>query len=179
MLPLPAFRAPSRRHAVLVGALVSVAAVVAVALSARGTFSPRVLIPVVAAFMAGSAVLRAVRTRDRGAVLAGHAHSRIEQFGGGFYGTVALATWVYLEGLGLHALWAESSGPGDFVTTLSVNRLIGFGVDSTLNAVWAGMWPLHWVSEMGLAPTVAAAAVAAAVYGLALRVSGAARPAEV
>lgn len=63
-------------------------------------------------------------------------------FGGGFYGLVALYTWILIE-------WDEISdfimGLGDLVLRFDLGVLIRFFIDSIMNFVWAIAWPMYWL----------------------------------
>ncbi len=90
----------------------------------------------------------------RGGRAAGHVRRRtrsmVQRLGGGAYGVVGLATWLYLEAQTLADDVARATGLMDFVEQKSFSWLIGFSVDSVLNAVWAGIWPVYWFKDQPL-----------------------------
>ncbi|HZG41813.1 MAG TPA: hypothetical protein VEY93_02545 [Longimicrobium sp.] len=87
----------------------------------------------------------------RGGRAAGHVRRRtrsmVQQLGGGAYGVVGLATWLYLEAQTLAEDLGKATGVMDFIEQKSFSWLIGFSVDSVLNAVWAGIWPVYWFMD--------------------------------
>lgn len=70
------------------------------------------------------------------------------RFGGGFYGLVALYTWLVVE-------WGEVlsflGGLGDIILNLDPGALIGllikFFIESIMNFVVAISWPAYWLRE--------------------------------
>jgi hypothetical protein len=71
----------------------------------------------------------------------------VQRLGGGAYGVVGLATWLYLEAQTLAGDVGKATGLMDFIEQKPVSWLIGFSVDSVLNAVWAGIWPIYWFKD--------------------------------
>ena len=72
------------------------------------------------------------------------------RFGGGFYGLMALYTWLLIE-------WDDAASfifqLGDIVINLDPGLLIGalveFFVESVMNFVLAIAWPAYWLTETG------------------------------
>jgi hypothetical protein len=70
------------------------------------------------------------------------------QFGGGFYGLVALYTWLLIE-------WDDVAdflgGLGDIVLRFDIGALIslliGLFIESIMNFVAAIAWPAYWLGE--------------------------------
>jgi hypothetical protein len=87
----------------------------------------------------------------RGGRAAGHVRRRtrsmVQRLGSGAYGVVGLATWLFLEAQTLAGDVAKATGLMDFIEQKSFSWLIGFSVDSVLNAVWAGIWPIYWFKD--------------------------------
>lgn len=102
-----------------------------------------------------------LRGRSRRARLRESVLSRVEEYGGGVYGTGAGITLLVLSAATLQQEWAQASGPGDFLRGMTLDFWMGFSGDSIRNAVQAGIWPLHWYANHGL---VAALAVGAAAW---------------
>jgi hypothetical protein len=98
---------------------------------------------------------RSRRARLRESVL-----SRVEEYGGGVYGTGAGITLLILSAATLQEEWARANGLMDFLRGMTLEFWIGFSGDSIRNAVQAGLWPIHWYSNHGLAAAVAVGAVA-------------------
>jgi hypothetical protein len=101
--------------------------------------------------------------RGGGARMRGSLSDRVRAFGGGTYGTMTLATLLYLEGQGLYGEWVRAHGLLDFLEGRSVEWLVGFGGDSFRNALWAGLWPLYWFREHGFVALGVAGALTSAV----------------
>lgn len=150
--------APLRTQLAVLGAIV-LFAVVAGVLLAWNPVDPIWWLTALALYSGCAALLAWVRRSDRAAVLRTRIGESVEEFGGGFYGTGGLATFLYLEGLELHSRWAAAPGWGEFLRTLSLEWLIGFSVDSLLNGVQALIWPVHWMRELGPGPALAGAAL--------------------
>jgi hypothetical protein len=148
------YLATDRRARMALGGMALFAVAVGGAMGAGLHRSP--LVPAV--FMAAMAVsvaragwgwLRG-RARLRESVL-----SHVEEYGGGVYGTGAGITLLVLSARTLPAEWAQAGGPMDFLRGMTLEFWIGFSGDSIRNAIQAGIWPLHWYAEHGLAAAVA------------------------
>jgi hypothetical protein len=152
-----------RRGWMALGVIAAGAAVVGGALGAGVHRSP--LVPAV--LMAAMVVAGArgtwgwLRGRSRRARLREGVLSRVEQYGGGVYGTGAGITLLVLSAASLQREWAQASGVMDFLRGMTLEFWMGFSGDSIRNAVQAGMWPLHWYTHHGL---MAALAVGAAAW---------------
>ena len=86
--------------------------------------------------------------------------AKVEVYGGGFYGTGAAITLLILSAGSLREEWAVADGVWDFLRGMSLEFWIGFSGESIRNAVQAGLWPLHWYSNHGLAAALGVAAAA-------------------
>lgn len=151
-----------RRGWLAVGAIAAVGALAGAAMGAGVHESP--LIPLV--LLAAMAVVtaragwswvagpsRRARVRDS---LLGH----VEEYGGGVYGTGGAITLLVLSASSVQAEWAAASGMMDFMRGMTLEFWIGFSADSIGNAIQAGMWPLHWYANHGLAAALAVGAAA-------------------
>lgn len=65
-----------------------------------------------------------------------------EDHGKGWYGAGAVLSFIWLEGKLLYRDLTEM-GFGDFI----LDRLFGLGfpMESFLNVITAGLWPLYWI----------------------------------
>lgn len=65
-------------------------------------------------------------------------------FGGGFYGLVALYTWILIE-------WDDVRdfllNVGDLVFRFDIGVLIALFIESIMNFVWAIAWPAYWLQQ--------------------------------
>lgn len=84
--------------------------------------------------------------------------------GGGFYGFVAVLTFLYLEAIDLAG---DVAGVGR-AALLDLGWWIGFLVenliDVVLNTVWAAMWPVTWIQHFGIG--LLSGALLAGAYGV-------------
>lgn len=85
-----------------------------------------------------------VRERSRS-----HLRTLLGRYGGGAYGTVALAAFVYLEGRGFVSAWSSAPGVVDFIYQQSLQTLFGFSVAGIMNGVHASLWPLYVLKHFG------------------------------
>jgi hypothetical protein len=152
-----------RRAWMAIGGIAAAGAVIGVALARDVHRSPYVPMVLMAAMVVS--VARAgwgwLRGRSRRARLRESVLSRVEEYGGGVYGTGAAITLLILSARSLQAEWAQAAGPGDFLRGMTLEWWMGFSGESIRNAVQAGIWPVHWYSGHGL---MAAAAVGAAAW---------------
>ncbi len=63
-------------------------------------------------------------------------------FGGGFYGLVALYTWIRIEWDDVAAFIMSLD---DLVMRFDVGVLVRLFIDSIMNFVWAIAWPIYWL----------------------------------
>lgn len=71
-------------------------------------------------------------------------------FGGGFYGLVAVYTWIILA---WNDLWEFLGGVFDIIITLDPGQLIALAIDlfmdSLMDFITAIAWPMYWFSVAG------------------------------
>ncbi|HEX8696728.1 MAG TPA: hypothetical protein VF746_30195 [Longimicrobium sp.] len=146
-------------------------AVLGTALGA-GVFGSPLMPGLLAAVMlvsGGRALLRWLRAGEARTDIRARTAGLLEKFGGGPYGSVALATWLWLEVGSLRGDWLAARGLWDFLEQLSLQWFFGFGAESLLNAVWAFFWWLYWPNHVGFLFTFLAAALAWGLHALAGR----------
>ncbi|HYW11617.1 MAG TPA: hypothetical protein VE871_06650 [Longimicrobium sp.] len=152
-----------RRGWMVLGGIAAAAAGIGFAMGNGLHRSP--LIPVVLTAAMAVCLVRAgwgwLRGPSRRARLHEGALSRVEEYGGGVYGTGAGITLLVLSAASLHEEWARAGGWMDFLRGMTWEFWMGFSGESISNAVQAGLWPIHWYSEHGL---MAASAVGAAAW---------------
>jgi len=107
---------------------------------------------------------RVVRGGRAAAHVRRRTRSMVQRLGGGAYGVIGLATWLFLEAQTLADDVGKATGVVDFIEQKSVSWLIGFSVESVMSAVWAGIWPVYWFKDRPL--------VMGLVFALAWGVSG-------
>jgi len=71
-------------------------------------------------------------------------HSKWVTFGGGFYGLIALLTFIVIELLQIVNFWLNVTGWQDIAALFSIQALIGMFVDSIVNMVKAAIWFTYW-----------------------------------
>ena len=75
-------------------------------------------------------------------------HNKWLSFGGGFYGVVALLTYIVVELAEVRDFMANLGGFFQMLSNLSIDLLIGFIIDSVMNFVTAIAWPFYWINEI-------------------------------
>ena len=75
--------------------------------------------------------------------------------GGGYYALLAVGTFVYLEVQSIAESFASSDGLGDFVSSEIVGTIVTLGIETLLNSLLAGLWPVMWLRWMGPVPALA------------------------
>ncbi|MFT5756017.1 MAG: hypothetical protein ACI9LM_000729 [Alteromonadaceae bacterium] len=71
-------------------------------------------------------------------------HSKWIGFGGGFYGLVALVTFIYIEIKQMVEFLIGVTGVHSFLDLLTLNALIGMFIDSIMNMIKAAIWFTYW-----------------------------------
>lgn len=72
--------------------------------------------------------------------------------GGGYYALLAVGSFVYMEIMSLTGSFLGSENVGEFVQAEMAEKLLTFGLESLLNTLLAGIWPVMWVRWMGAVP---------------------------
>ena len=75
-------------------------------------------------------------------------HRKWLAFGGGFYGVLALLTYVVIELYEIRDFFVQFHGLLDFLNEITLGLLIGFLVNSILNFIWAITWPVYWLERI-------------------------------
>jgi hypothetical protein len=70
--------------------------------------------------------------------------------GGGYYALLAVGPFVYLEVRSLTESFFEAEGVRDFVSGEIIEAIFTFGIKTIINSFLAGIWPMIWISRMGL-----------------------------
>jgi len=71
-------------------------------------------------------------------------HSKWVGFGGGFYGLVALVTFLYIELKQIVEFFISATGLQSFLNLLSISAFIGMFIDSIMNMIKALVWFVYW-----------------------------------
>ena len=91
------------------------------------------------------------------------AGAKVAEFGGGVYGSLAFATLLYLEALDMVGEVADAGSVGAFFGSMGFGWLMKQAIESIGFAVQAMLWPMYWLSVLGLQAVVLAAG---AIWGL-------------
>ncbi|HYR10356.1 MAG TPA: hypothetical protein VEQ60_21455 [Longimicrobium sp.] len=116
-------------------------------------------VPVLLLATAFTAAVRWKRTGVR-RQLRNRAAAGIQEYGGGVYGAMAMATLLQLEAADLVDDVASAGSLAEFVGALDVGWLMGQMMESVGFAIRAGLWPWHWFSEYGMSAVLVAAGAA-------------------
>jgi len=93
-------------------------------------------------------------------------HSKWVTFGGGFYGLIALLTFIVIELLQIVNFWLNVSGWQDITALFTIQALISMFVDSIINMVKAAIWFTYWPEVFNTDNFIAWAIVAYLGYRL-------------
>ncbi|MFC1688025.1 hypothetical protein ACFL07_00010 [Pseudomonadota bacterium] len=75
-------------------------------------------------------------------------HNKWLAFGGGFYGVVALLTYVVVELREIWEFFVQFESISAFFAKISFGMLIGLVIDAIMNFVLAIAWPWYWLTEI-------------------------------
>ena len=75
-------------------------------------------------------------------------HNKWLSFGGGFYGVVALLTYVVVELGEVRDFVSNLGGIFNMIANISLNLIIDFIIDSFMNFFMALAWPYFWMQEI-------------------------------
>ena len=119
-------------------------------------------------FLLASGCMAALRWKRAGVrrQLRSRASARAAEFGGGVYGSMALATLLWLEGSDLVADVSSAGSLGAFIRSLNVGWLMSQLFESIGFAIRAGLWPWHWFSDYGMTAVLIAAGAAVGLDAL-------------
>ncbi|MEM7019034.1 MAG: hypothetical protein AAF512_17040 [Pseudomonadota bacterium] len=82
----------------------------------------------------------------------GHAgtilHSKWTEFGGGFYGLMALITFIVIEGKQIYTFLAAATGADYFLEKINLFTPILIIIDSIKNAIIAFLWFTYWPDQI-------------------------------
>ena len=74
--------------------------------------------------------------------------------GGGYYALLAVGTFMYREVRSIIESVSEAEGVSDFIRSEVVETIITLGIETFLNTLFSGIWPIMWISWMGLTATL-------------------------
>ena len=71
------------------------------------------------------------------------------KFGGGFYGIVAMYTYLLVEWQEIAAFISGFGGFGAFIRNLGIDVIIRMFIEGLKNFITAISWPVYWMHEFG------------------------------
>lgn len=75
-------------------------------------------------------------------------HKHWVEYGGGFYGLIAVLTLLWVEGKEVLDFLADHSSLSQLFQADIVGRVINLMIDAIMNAVMAFAWPAYWLAEI-------------------------------
>ena len=75
-------------------------------------------------------------------------HSKWVTFGGGFYGLIAVLTFLIIEILQIFNFWINVSSWKDVTDLFSISALVSMFVDSIINMITAAIWFTYWPDKL-------------------------------
>ncbi len=88
--------------------------------------------------------------------------------GGGYYALLAVGTFVYLEIQSIVESVGEAASVSDFIRSEIIETIITLGIQTFLNKLMSGIWPLMWIRWMGWTWALAWAGGGYVVWAIAL-----------
>jgi hypothetical protein len=85
---------------------------------------------------------------EAGGVKMNPVHNKWIKFGGGFYGVVALMTFVIVETGEIASFFGQFSENVGKLSQLSADMVINLIIDSLMNFVTAIAWPMYWMNRI-------------------------------
>ena len=76
------------------------------------------------------------------------AHNKWLAFGGGFYGVVALWTYIHVEVGEIRDFLYNLGGFFAMFSNISIDLIIDLIINSLMNFVWAIAWPGYWIGAI-------------------------------
>ncbi|NNJ71794.1 MAG: hypothetical protein HKP09_01295 [Enterobacterales bacterium] len=71
-------------------------------------------------------------------------HEKWVQFGGGYYGVMALCTYLHIELLEISQALADFESVQDFIQSVNVDFFVNLFISAIMNMIAAFMWWSHW-----------------------------------
>ncbi len=75
-------------------------------------------------------------------------HRKWLSMGGGFYGVVAMLTYIVVEVGEILDFITGFDGIGAFIDSISVGMLIGLFIEAVKNSIIAIAWPAYWLTDI-------------------------------
>jgi len=75
-------------------------------------------------------------------------HKHWAEYGGGFYGLIAVLTLLWVEGHEIIDFLGDFDSLAEFFSSDIISSLISLMVNAIMNAVMAFAWPAYWLAEI-------------------------------
>lgn len=75
-------------------------------------------------------------------------HRKWLSMGGGFYGVVAMLTYIVVEVGEILDFLAGFDGIAAFIDSISINMLVGLIIEAVKNSIIAIAWPAYWLTDI-------------------------------
>lgn len=74
-------------------------------------------------------------------------HKKWTSFGGGFYGIVALFTWLVIEFNEITEMVRNFGGFVKFLQSLNIGLVVNIFIEGLMNFITAIIWPIYWIKH--------------------------------
>lgn len=75
-------------------------------------------------------------------------HKKWMKFGGGFYGIVALFTWLVIEATDIAQMVINFGGFIKFLQNINIGLFIHVFIEALINFIVAIIWPVYWLKQI-------------------------------
>lgn len=90
------------------------------------------------------ALVKSIKKQHKGS---GLLTAKWVEFGGGFYGLVAVLTYLIVEAQEVAELFSSEGGIMEAISNIGISTLINFFIESIMNFITAITWPVFWMGE--------------------------------
>lgn len=80
-------------------------------------------------------------------------HKKWMSFGGGFYGIVALFTWLVIEINEIVEMVSNLGGILKFLQSLNIGLIVHVFIEGFMNFIIAIIWPVYWIKQISTGQT--------------------------
>ena len=82
--------------------------------------------------------------KDKATFTINPVHNKWLYFGGGYYGLMALTTYVHAEFFEVYDFFSNFTSFSDFIEKISISAIIHLVIESFLNLIHAFLWFFYW-----------------------------------
>lgn len=80
-------------------------------------------------------------------------HKKWMSFGGGFYGIVALFTWLVIEFNEIAEMVQRFGGVVKFFQSINIGIIVNVFIEGFMNFITAIIWPIYWTKQISTEQT--------------------------